>query len=701
MKTHTIVRAVTLSVATFAALAGAQGAHAQSIWDVLKAKAPGLASVMQAVVENNSHAPTVVVQPQASAVVSATPAATAAPAPQASPVATAAPAATATTPAPSPAAQAGNGLKKGFELMANRRPAQEGELPRHAKAQSGVVGDLDAGVMSAKEVSLTLADGSVITAQLQRVASDSRNGAQSWIGTFDDAPGSILVLSKVKGVVTGFANYRDQVLELVPVSAGKHLVFQVDESGLPKSDGFIREKKAAGDTSAAGTTTASSTTLAAGDTVVHDVLVVYTAASASAYGQASLESMIQSAVQSANQAYLNSQVGITMNLVSTQQVAVTESGAMETTLSKLQSDAGVRALRDQLNADLVLLVSQDSNWCGYANLMTSNSTGFSGSAYGVVYSGCLSNQSLAHEAGHLQGLDHDRSNSAGGGVYAYSYGFRRCVSDGTGFRDIMSYSCSGAPRVLLFSNPNVNYNGYAAGIAYESDPSNSAENARTLNNTAATVAAFRGASSGGGGTISSAPSSPSGLSATSVTSSSVSLSWSDNATNETGYKLERSPDGVNFTELATLGADAKSYSDSTVASKSNYSYRVRAYNSAGMSDYSNSVQVTTPDPVPPPTAPGSVSAKDGGDGTASVSWAASASTTVTSYEVLREKLDSRKLVWGSATVVATVPASMLSFVDRTNSGTFRYSVRAANSSGKSGYAGPAAVTVTGKATGRK
>jgi hypothetical protein len=700
MKTPSTLRVTALSVATFAALSGAQTAHAQSIWDVLKAKAPGLASVMQAVVVNNSQAPTVVVQPQASAATQV-PAAAATPAPQASPVASAAPAATATTPAPSPAAQAGNGLKKGFEAMTNRRPAETSELPKHAKAQSGVVGNLDVGAMSASTVALTLADGSVIEARMQRVANDGRNNAQSWIGTFDDAPGSILVISKAKGVVTGFANYKDQVFELVPSSGGKHLLFRVDESSLPKSDGFIREKKSAGDTTGSSAVTSSSTTLGAGDTLVHDVLVVYTAASASAYGQASLESMIQSAVQSANQAYLNSQVGITMNLVGTQQVAITESGAAETTLSKLQSDAAVRTLRDQLNADLVLLVSQDSNWCGYANLMTSNSTSFAGSAYGVVYSACLSNQSLAHEAGHLQGLDHDRANSAGGGVYGYSYGFRRCVSDGTGFRDIMSYSCSGAPRVLLFSNPNVTYNGYAAGIAYESDPSNSAENARTLNNTAATVAAFRGASSGGGGTTSSTPSSPSGLNATSVTSSSVSLTWSDNATNETGYKLERSPDGVNFTELATLGADAKSFSDSTVSSRSNYSYRVLAYNSAGMSDYSNSVQVTTPDPIPPPTAPASVSAMNGGNGTATVSWAASSSTSVTAYEVLREKWDSRKLVWGGATVVATVQSNVLSVIDRSNSGTFRYSVRAANSSGKSGYAGPAAVMVTGKTTGRK
>jgi hypothetical protein len=42
-----------------------------------------------------------------------------------------------------------------------------------------------------------------------------------------------------------------------------------------------------------------------------------------------------------------------------------------------------------------------------------------------------------------------------------------------------------------------------------------------------------------------------------------------------------------------------------------------------------------------------------------------------------------------------VPSSLLSLVDSTNSGTFRYFVRAVNASGKSGERGPAQVTVSG------
>jgi hypothetical protein len=293
-------------------------------------------------------------------------------------------------------------------------------------------------------------------------------------------------------------------------------------------------------------------------------------------------------------------------------------------------------------------------------------------------------------------LMHDRDSSSGwAGVYPYSYGYRRCVSDGTGFRDVMSYSCTGAPRVLEFSNPNVTWNGYASGVSYELDPANSAENARSLNNTAATVAAFRGSTSVG---TSTPPAAPSGMAVKGAAYNSVSLAWTDNASNETGFKLERSPNGVDFAEIATLGADAKTYADGSVAAKTAYYYRVRAYNSAGVSGYSNAVSVTTPDvPPPPPSAPSSVAALDDKDGTATVAWTAS-TTSVSSFEVRREKWDTRKLVWGSATTAATVPVSVLSIVDSTGTGQYRYSVRAVNSGGASGYAGPAPVTVTSAST---
>ena len=592
---------------------------------------------------------------------------------------------------PAVASTSGVGLKKGLEMMATRRPAEAGDLPRNAKANSGVVGELDAGVMSASEVSLTLADGNIITARLQRVSSDSKHNAQTWLGTFDDSPGSVLVMSKAAGTVSGYANYDGQTLEILPGAAGKHVLFAVDSSKLPKSDGVIKFDSSGGNvltttgTSDAGT----STTLAAGSTVVQDLLVVYTAAAANTWGKATLEGMIQSAVQSANQAYVNSQVGINLNLVGLQQVAMTESGSgMQATLSSLKSNGEVRSLRDNLAADMVVLVSQDADWCGYANLTISSSNT---DAYAVAASDCLSNQTLAHEVGHLQGLDHDRANSTGSSAfYPYSYGYRMCTTGG--FRDIMAYSCSGATLLLQFSNPNLSYNGYPTGISYEANPSNAADAARSLNASATQVAAYRTGTSTS--PTPTAPAAPSGLSASSIAYNKVVLAWADNATNESGYKVERSSDGATFIEVANLSTNASTYSDTSVATSSNYSYRVRAFNSVGFSGYSNTISVRTPvSPPPPPASPSNLGAVNQGNGSASVSW--SGGSGATNFEVRRETWDSRKKAWGRSTVAATVPSSVLSIIDSAGSGTYRYFVRAINSTGSSGEAGPAPVDVTG------
>lgn len=589
--------------------------------------------------------------------------------------------------------------QKAVDVLAAVRPASAAELPGRARANSCVSGVVNAAAMSSPHVSLTLADGSRITAELQRVARDDRKNVQSWIGTFPDAPGSALVLTRAAGVLTGIVNYGSETLEVLPTKGGRHVLFAVDTARLPQTDIVERNAVEGGDAvEVASDYGTGGSTLAAG-AVVQDALVVYTAAAANAWGgKAVLESMIGSAVQSANQAYQNSQVGVNLNMVGLQQVSLTEGSGMQSTLTKLKQDAQVRQLRDSLGADMVVLISQDTDWCGYASWSYSVSTaGTVAEHHAVVWSNCLSSQSLGHEVGHLQGLDHNRENAGGGSVYPYGFGYRMCVTGG--FRDMMSYTCptnSSVPRVLQFSNPSVYYNGYATGISYELDPSRSAEAARSLNNTATKIAGLR--SPGGSTTpVATAPASPSGLAATSVAYNGVSLAWADNAGNETGYDVERSGDGVTYARVASLGADARSFADAGVSASRNYFYRVRAFNSVGFSAYSNSVSVTTPAApvaVAAPMAPSSVSAVNRADGTALVSWTNDA-TSATSYEVRRETWDSRKKVWGRSTLAATVPSSVASIIDTTNNGTFRYFVRATNSGGASAERGPAQVTVSG------
>ncbi|GIW53238.1 MAG: hypothetical protein KatS3mg081_2593 [Gemmatimonadales bacterium] len=91
------------------------------------------------------------------------------------------------------------------------------------------------------------------------------------------------------------------------------------------------------------------------------------------------------------------------------------------------------------------------------------------------------------------------------------------------------------------------------------------------------------------------PAAPSDLSATAVSRSRIDLVWTDNSSNESGFKVERCA-GVacaDFGQIAVTGADVTSFSDASLAAATSYSYRIRAYNAAGNSEYSNIASATT------------------------------------------------------------------------------------------------------------
>jgi uncharacterized protein (TIGR02145 family) len=90
------------------------------------------------------------------------------------------------------------------------------------------------------------------------------------------------------------------------------------------------------------------------------------------------------------------------------------------------------------------------------------------------------------------------------------------------------------------------------------------------------------------------PIAPSGLTATVVSTTQVNLSWTDNSTNESGYKIQRKTTGGNFADVGSTGVDIATFIDQGLTSNTSYTYRVYAFNAAGNSlQYSNEVSVTT------------------------------------------------------------------------------------------------------------
>ncbi|MDI6850160.1 MAG: SBBP repeat-containing protein [Candidatus Saccharicenans sp.] len=95
------------------------------------------------------------------------------------------------------------------------------------------------------------------------------------------------------------------------------------------------------------------------------------------------------------------------------------------------------------------------------------------------------------------------------------------------------------------------------------------------------------------------PIAPSDLQAAALSATSVSLTWTDNAYNEDGFKIERKTGAAGaWTQVGTADQDATGFTDSGLSELTTYYYRVRAFNSAGDSGYSNEASVTTPENKP-------------------------------------------------------------------------------------------------------
>lgn len=94
---------------------------------------------------------------------------------------------------------------------------------------------------------------------------------------------------------------------------------------------------------------------------------------------------------------------------------------------------------------------------------------------------------------------------------------------------------------------------------------------------------------------------PSGLTATAISDDRIDLAWTDNSSDETGFRIERRLGNGDWVEITTVGAGVVSYQDSGLSMGTPYSYRVRAYNAIGYSAYSNEASATTTTSVPPAT----------------------------------------------------------------------------------------------------
>jgi predicted phage tail protein len=185
------------------------------------------------------------------------------------------------------------------------------------------------------------------------------------------------------------------------------------------------------------------------------------------------------------------------------------------------------------------------------------------------------------------------------------------------------------------------------------------------------------------------PAAPTALSANAVSASQINLAWTDNANNEDGFKIERCQGAgcTNFAEIAQVGASVTTFNNTGLSASTSYSYRVRAFNSAGNSDYSNTASATTQAASSPPAAPSNLTATAVSKSQINLAWTDNANNE-DGFKIERCQ--------GSGctnfTQIATVPAGTTSYSNTgLSSGTvYTYRVRAYNGSGDSAYSNTAA-----------
>jgi fibronectin type 3 domain-containing protein len=187
------------------------------------------------------------------------------------------------------------------------------------------------------------------------------------------------------------------------------------------------------------------------------------------------------------------------------------------------------------------------------------------------------------------------------------------------------------------------------------------------------------------------PAAPSSLTATAASSSQINLSWTDNAGNEDGFKVERCQGSscTDFTQIGTVGANVTTFANSGLAADGAYRYRVRAYSTAGDSGYSNIAAATTLSTAAIPASPTALNASAASNSQINLTWTDNASNE-NGFKIERCQ--------GSGCTnfaqVATVGTNVTSYANTglTAGTSYSYRVRASSTSGDSGYSNTATAT---------
>lgn len=370
------------------------------------------------------------------------------------------------------------------------------------------IAELGKAPVTPQALTLNLFDDVQLIADLERVEGTS-NG-MAWIGRLRGVDFSQVTFVTAGNVVSGNIVSPQGRFQIRPVSEGVHEVQAVDTSlvkevqtdaRLPDSSPMV--------VAAADSVPVPGVAADADNGATIDVMVVYTSAAVTGAGsEPNLLTQINLAITEANNSFFNSGINPRLRLVRAEKVTYDEtaltfkkalddiSGITSGVTVNTVADAtkSVATLRTESGADLVSFWVEggttSTDECGESWQMTTVSSAFAPLAFSVVKRSCATGApyGFAHQIGHNMGARHDTYVDSTTVPYSYAHGYSNWQGS---WRTMMAMdnecqshlvSCT---RLPVWSNPTLTYGGVAMGNA------TTADNRLTLNNTAATVAAFR------------------------------------------------------------------------------------------------------------------------------------------------------------------------------------------------------------------
>ncbi|MGO1003657.1 pre-peptidase C-terminal domain-containing protein [Lysobacter sp. CA196] len=316
-----------------------------------------------------------------------------------------------------------------------------------------------------------------------------------------DSLNSVILVRRGNGV-TGTVSIDGRSFSISPLSNGEHAVAAMSGSMAERDEVLISQEapprpmvKNLANPQSSGFVGPGPAALEVGGDATIRVMVAISkdAKDRIAASGGNIRSHLDLGIASANLAYQNSKVGITLELTNVLELDYSSRAGdpyLDLRRAVAPGDGYMDVIHGERNAnaaDFVLLVTDSKTYADPTRGIAGLAKLYAGESEAIAYvsSWHLIGYTIAHEFGHLMGAHHDSLDNPGGNRH-FRYGQGYCTSDAKYFT-VMGTGLNCGTRIGYFSSPELTYGGQILGSADLND------NRRVLIENKHRVAAFRGA----------------------------------------------------------------------------------------------------------------------------------------------------------------------------------------------------------------